>query len=299
MTAGLGDARALARPTHDRVERASVPWMELTPQGVRRSRRPLGERIRWTGSNLAKVRILIASNLRLDAFGTSLGKLWIVIEPLSQAWVYWVLIRIIGGVRGDAVGFFFVYSAITFWRSHAAMVGSSPNLLISRGIEVMQNNMPLQMLFYEFVGTEAALFVARLVVLFGFMVAGGITPSWTWSLALAIAVVQFLFSTALSMWLAMAGAFVRDIGKGLYVIVMLWWYVSPGLYGVNAIPEDYRTLYLLNPFAHLFPAMQSALIDGEVPDLVPLLVILGASVLLALAGARLLMRIRHRFFVLL
>jgi ABC-type polysaccharide/polyol phosphate export permease len=69
-------------------------------------------------------------------------------------------------------------------------------------------------------------------------------------------------------------------------IVWLWWYMSPGLYGIDRIPAWARPFYELNPFAHLIPATHSILLKGEFPEnWVSLLVIFVASGLFLAAGA--------------
>jgi lipopolysaccharide transport system permease protein len=273
-----------------------VPWLEITPEGVHKSPRQLRQRVEEVWGNVAKVRFIVGSNLRLEAFGTSLGRLWAVVEPALQALVYYVLIRIIAGIRGDAVSFFFIFSAITFWRSHANLLGSSPSLILSRGQEILQTNMSLQILYLEFIGTEFALLLLRIAVLLSFLMAGGIGPGPTWLLAIPIGIVQFLFSSALASWLSLAGAFVKDIAKFLYVFVTLWWYLSPGMYSVERIPHHLRFIYYLNPFAHIFPAIRDSLVDKVAPPVMPLLILAAISMISLTFSSRAVNRSR-RFFL--
>lgn len=270
-------------------------WTEITAAGVKRSRRPPGELLTETTSNLRKVRFLVRGSLQREAFGTALGRIWILLEPAMQALMYYVLLRILLGVRGDAPTFVFIYSAITFWRSHAAVVGSSPMALASRGTEILQNNVSLQILYLEFLLTELTLFVMRFGVLMGFLLLGGIDPHWTWLLVPLVVLAQFAFTAACAVWLSMLGIFLPDVGKFWYIFVTLWWYLSPGLYTLSSIPDSLLWLYNLNPFAHIFPAMRNVLIDHQTPDFAPLGLIFGASVVVTVVGGKLLGRLRYRF----
>ena len=271
-------------------------WMEITPTGVRHPGKSFAESLAEIMANLSKVAFVIRCNIRRDAFGTSLGRLWMIIEPILQATTYFLLLKVILGVRGRDVEFVFIFSAITFWRSHATLSATSPNLIQSRGYDVVQNNLPLQMLYLEFFGTEAILFLMRLVILLAVLLASGVPPHASWLVMPLIALVQFMFTVALAVWLSIGGTFLPDFGKFVPFAVSIWWYLSPGLYSIGRVPDWVRPFYEANPFAHIIPALQHCLISGELPEARPLVVIFVASLLATALASRVLARARYRFF---
>jgi lipopolysaccharide transport system permease protein len=286
-------------PSPDRLPTAPdarPTWMEITPQGVRHPRKSLAESLSEVMANLGKVAFVIRCNIRRDAFGTSLGRLWMIIEPILQATTYFLLLKVILGVRGRDVEFVFIFSAITFWRSHATLSATSPNLIQSRGYDVVQNNLPLQMLYLEFFGTEAILFLMRLAILLAVLLASGVPPHTSWLVMPLIALVQFMFTVALAVWLSIGGTFLPDFGKFVPFAVSIWWYLSPGLYGLGRVPDWVRPIYEANPFAHIIPALQQALINGEMPEARPLVIIAVTSLLATALASRVLARARYRFF---
>jgi ABC-type polysaccharide/polyol phosphate export permease len=58
----------------------------------------------------------------------------------------------------------------------------------------------------------------------------------------------------------------QDVSKLLPHAMRVWWYLSPGLYTLDQIPDSILPFELLNPFAVIFPAYQSILMYAELPD---------------------------------
>ena len=110
------------------------------------------------------------------------------------------------------------------------------------------------------------------------------------------AVGQCVFSVASAVLVSAACVFCRDRGHVVGHLLRLWWFMSPGLYGLALLDEInfvqthpwVKVVFGLNPFAVLFEAYHSVIYgspDGPpfMPNPVPLLALLvGSLVLLAL-----------------
>jgi lipopolysaccharide transport system permease protein len=76
--------------------------------------------------------------------------------------------------------------------------------------------------------------------------------------------------------------------------LQIWLYASPIIYPVSAVPEQYRTIYFLNPMAGILTAYRDVLLYQQPPGLyfLPAVVI----ALLTLAGGYwLFRRVEPRF----
>jgi ABC-type polysaccharide/polyol phosphate export permease len=124
---------------------------------------------------------------------------------------------------------------------------------------------------------------------------------WTLVLIPLIAVVQFFFSLAVAILVAGLNVFFRDIGNLSRHLLRLWFYLSPGLYGLAQLREvgaDYPELVnvlLLNPFAILFTAYRDVIYEGITPDWASLAGLLGVSFLLVAATTLVFKRIEPSF----
>ena len=217
---------------------------------------------------LLQIYHLMRLELKQQAFGFSLGNLWLLLEPALQAGAYYFLLTVVFAMRGSDATFAFFFVAITFWRSHAILIGTSPYFLTQKGFAYIEQGFGLKIAFLEFAAQEVVLFILRFLVLLFFLIVAGYTPSVVWLMSLYFAVCMFLFSLALSLWLSVLGAVFRDIGKFVSHFVWLWWYLSPGLYSIKRIPEWAEPIFALNPFSYIIPAIHGSLLDKAVnPDL--------------------------------
>ncbi|MEO0618632.1 MAG: ABC transporter permease [Pseudomonadota bacterium] len=254
----------------------------ITPAGLRRPSRAIGERISAARSKLVRVFYLVWFNLQKEAYGSSLGHIWLVLEPMLQALTYYLLIKFVFAIRGADISFAFFFSAITFWRSHATMVAGGSLFFIAKGHHYIQQNLGVDTAYLEHFVYEFFLFAIRFAVLVIFLVIAGYDAHVIWAAGVVLGLVQFLFSMALVVWLSIFGTFVRDLSRFVAHIVWFWWYMSPGLYSIGRIPDWARPIYELNPFAHLMPAMHDIMLKGKIPaDLQALgWIFVGSSVLL-------------------
>ncbi|MCB0400602.1 MAG: ABC transporter permease, partial [Flavobacteriales bacterium] len=96
--------------------------------------------------------------------------------------------------------------------------------------------------------------------------------------------IQLIFNFGLSMLVSVVGVYFKDLQNILAFALRIGFYLSPALYELTSIPEQYRQLYLfLNPFASLFHNCKNILVHGTAPDL-SILIYLGYALLFFLLG---------------
>ena len=67
--------------------------------------------------------------------------------------------------------------------------------------------------------------------------------------ALAALVLAFLFALAISFFTSIWGETARDIRFALGQLLSVWYLLTPVLYPLSQVPEEYRGWMLLNPLA--------------------------------------------------
>ena len=270
-------------------------WMEITPRGIRRQRLSLAEHLSALWAQTDAVMFLIRHNLRQNTLGTVLGDLWMIIDPLLQAALYYFLIVVLFGVTGNDVVFVKIMVAVTFWRLHSKMLEGATTLFASRAEVIRQSGLSLNVIFFEFIGTRLGFFMFSVLTLLGVLLIGGHFPTLAWLWLIPVVLAQLLFSAALSVPLAGMCAAVRDLAPIVNVLVSIWWYVSPGLYSLDRIPERFRPLFELNPFAHILPAYQDIIATGGTPNLLALTIIIVCSTVFLALNLMYVVRIQHVF----
>jgi lipopolysaccharide transport system permease protein len=142
---------------------------------------------------------------------------------------------------------------------------------------------------------EGFRFAFGLVVLLVALVVVGEGLDWTLPLLGAVVAVQFVFTLGVAFALAALNVFFRDVQHITLHAFQAWFFISPGLYTVDAIPDKYRGLYDLNPFAHILPAYHSLLLNNEFANPVGLAKVGAASLLILLVGYLLFVRLEPSF----
>jgi ABC-type polysaccharide/polyol phosphate export permease len=236
-------------------------------------------------------------NLHTRAFDKATGQLFLIVDPLVQALLYFYIVYVVFGARGEDVSYVAIFTLVTLWRGHAMIFGNAPSYLSSQITILQQTRYPAVALIFEGIGTDAALFMMMNVIVLVILTLSGNGPYITWLAYPLVLVVNLLFSSACAVLLAMLGIYLRETSIVANFVVSLWMYASPVVYGMERIREPLRTIYLwVNPFAHIMPAYRSALLQNEWPQFLPLIVIALISLLVLMLSVTALERLRGRIY---
>ena len=232
------------------------------------------------------IRYIVQADVRKKGADTLLGNLWWVLDPLLQMAVYVVLVSVVFD-RGVADYPIFIFAAILPWKWFQSTVQDAITSVTGADRLIRQIQFPK-------LGLPVASACAG-VVNFAF----GLIPLVALMLLLyrdrlsvmlflipLIAVVQFAFNLAVAVGLAAINVFYRDVGNLSRHALRLWFYLSPGLYGIELLRETVHglpviePLLLANPFAILFTAYRDVIYSEVSPDWTALAVLFMASLVL-------------------
>jgi homopolymeric O-antigen transport system permease protein len=206
----------------------------------------------------------------LGAFkGSFLGALWSFVYPLLLLVVYafifskvfrmrWGL-EIPEGLGSFALvlfgGFipFNLFSTVV-QRSTGVIVGNTN--LVSKVVfplELLPTSVVLSGLFQAAVAT-VILLVAEILMLHRI--------PWTVFLALPVLVDLLLLTGGLAFILAALGVFVRDVASLITIVMQMMFFLTPITYPIEAVPEAYRTIFLLNPLTPIVIDWRNAILTG-------------------------------------
>jgi lipopolysaccharide transport system permease protein len=196
------------------------------------------------------------------------GPLWIIIQPLIQMVIFSVVFGNFAKLPSEGVPYpIFTYAALLPWQFFANSTRRSGRSLLDQ-IHVISKVyfprlvIPLSSIFAAFVD-----FIASFLVLIGMMVFYRVTLSWavlTLPLFLLLAAATAL---GIGLWLSALAVKFRDVAIGLDHAITVWQYVTPVAYSSTLIPEQWRSLYRLNPLANVVDGFRWALLGaGQSPD---------------------------------
>jgi lipopolysaccharide transport system permease protein/teichoic acid transport system permease protein len=215
---------------------------------------------------------LVRADLKKSGADTLLGNVWWVVDPLLQMLIYYVLVSIILQ-RGGPDYPLFILSAILPWKWFETTVRQGVGSVVGAERVIKQIYFPKLVLPLATASSAIVSFAFGLIPLTAMLVL--IYPSHIshWIVMIpVIALVQTLFSLAVAIFVSAANVFYRDIGNLARHVLRFWFYLSPGLYGLdevaklsgkNAVAEAW---FMLNPFSHLLASYRSVIYYGQAPD---------------------------------
>jgi ABC-2 type transport system permease protein len=235
--------------------------------------------------------LMALTEFRRTYLGTALGYLWSLGRPLL---LFAVLLTVFTQAfdLGDRVAHYpvlllFNIVLFSFFQEATTQAVSS---IVSREAVVRKTQFPRLVIPLAVVLTAVFNLAVNLVVVFAFLLAAGITPTWSWLGLLPVLAVLLIMTTAVSTVLAALYPRFRDTGIIWGVMVMALFYATPVLYPIDIVSGKLRDLIALNPLTPLFELARKWVIDRDAPGpvaaangalalVVPVAIIVGVCVL--------------------
>ncbi len=230
---------------------------------------------------LARARVATWTRNRL------LGLWWWLLEPLALAAVYSLVVRF--AFRGTYDNYpLFVLCAVIPWAWFAAATSAAGGALRGSARLLHSASVSHLLLPTAEVLAHTYRFVAGLCVLTAVAAWYGFGPSWSFAALPLVVGVQLLLTVGIGFLLALANTVVADTAHIWSVITRIWFFATPSLYSLDAVPAEMRWLLVWNPFTTLFAAYRTIFLHGSCPDLLGLLGVALVATLVLVSGALLL-----------
>ena len=211
--------------------------------------------------------LMSVTEFRRTYFGTVLGYLWSLVRPLLLfavlLFVFTKIIRI-----GSDVPYYpvlLLLNIVLFSFFQEATTSAVTSVVAQEGV-VRKTQFPRLVIPLAVVLTSFFNLCLNLVVVFVFILAWGVDPTWTWLLFPLALALLFLFTGGVSMVLSALYVRFRDVAIIWAVFAQVLFYASPVLYPVSIIPETYRREMFVNPLAPIFEQVRVWVIDPSAPS---------------------------------
>jgi ABC-type polysaccharide/polyol phosphate export permease len=216
--------------------------------------------------NKALIKYMVGTELKTNYKGTVLGFLWMILDPLFMMLVYVVLVSVIFQ-RGGPQFPIMLFSALIGWRWFLNSSSNSLKTYLSNGSLIQTINVPLAIFPISKVILGLTTFLASFVALIPMLYIFDATINENILWLPLIIITQFIFTLGISLILSVAGIYFLDLYNIMQFVLKLWFYFSPALYSLEAIPQKYYHIYMIvNPFAALFSSYKNVLVKGVPPN---------------------------------
>lgn len=202
---------------------------------------------------------------------TSLGFAWAVLQPVMMMIIFTAVFSMLAKMPSDGAPYaLFAYTALLPWSFFNTAVSGGTNSLVAHTQLITKVYFPREILPITYVVAALFDFLVGGVVLLTLMYWYGVPLSIHAVLLVPIVAVLALWILAVSLVLAAIQVRFRDIGVALPVLMQVLMFASPIIYPLSAVPESWRTWYLLNPLAGVLSSFRDVLLRQTVPDPSPL-----------------------------
>lgn len=222
-------------------------------------------------SNLAEVwahrellYFLIWRDLKVRYKQTIFGVAWVILQPLLMALVFAVFMGKLARIPSEGVPYaVFAYAGLLPWLFFSNSAASGSQSLVANNYVVTKIYFPRLILPVAVVGVRLVDFLIAFSVLVGLMLYYSIHLTWS-ILMLPVFIAQItLLALGISVWFSALNARYRDVGAVLPVLLQLWMFMSPIIYPVSLVPENWRLLYALNPMSGTIEGFRASLLGTE------------------------------------
>jgi lipopolysaccharide transport system permease protein len=230
-----------------------------------------------------------------ESTGTALGVVWWLLDPILFGLAFIFFVQVIlggGGIENYAL---FVFMGVTVWKHFQSGVGNGIGTTAGRLQLMRQIAFPKAVIPVATALAETFHFFIALGIIIVIAIPFGVHPSPAYLLFPVLVAIQFMLMLGTSFALSALNIFFRDIRNITGYALRLGFFLSPTIYAVPQIPDKYRDLYELNPFATILPAFHSVLLQGEIHNARPLAMVAAGSFAVLVVGFLLFVRLERSF----
>jgi teichoic acid transport system permease protein len=208
---------------------------------------------------------LSRTDLRAQHFDTAFGQLWLVLNPILLGFVYFLLVDILHHHRHANQFFAHLLSGLFLYYFLQQSLNQSVRSVVKGGKLILNSAFPRALLPLASVRTAFYRFMPTMIIYVPVHFITGRPVTWQLLWTIPIVLVLVLLAAGLSMILAAAQVYFRDLDNFLPYALRIWMYTTPILYYAREVPDKYQWVLDVNPIAKLFTAWSDVLIEGTAP----------------------------------
>lgn len=224
---------------------------------------------------------LVKRDLKSRYKGSVLGFFWMFLNPLLQLCVYTIVFSTIMRMGIDKF-YLFMFVAFVPWLFFSTCLSSGTTVVLSQQDMVKKIYFPREVLPIAFTISQFVNMLLSFIVIFVVVVFSGVNINPVALLYLPlIMVIEFVLVLGVTYLVSALTVYFRDMEHIMSILAMAWMYLTPVIYPVEMVPEQYVKLFYLNPMTSITIAYRDILYYGNVPQMDTLVnaVVMGVVVL--------------------
>src|SRR5215213_1397234 len=178
-----------------------------------------------------------------------LGLAWAILQPLSLMLIYTVIFSVIAKVPSEGVPYaVFAYAALLPWTFFSSSLTNATQGLVSHSQLVTKVYFAREILPLTYVSAALFDFAVASTFLIALFFYYGVSLTRYVLYAIPILILLTALATACPL------------------LLQLWMFSTPVVYPLSAVPQRFRSLYILNPLVGVIENFRRVVLQGVQPD---------------------------------
>ena len=199
---------------------------------------------------------------------TVLGPLWIIINPLLSTTVFTVIFGVIAGIPTDGTPqFLFYMSGNILWNFFSSCLNRASGTFLGNArlfgkVYFPRLVMPISAILYNLINFLLQTAVYVILVIVYSLIGANVHPNLLIILAPFLVLQTALLGTGMGLIISSITTKYRDLNVLVSFGVSLLMYITPVVYPISRVPENFRWLMLLNPVAPIVETYRCAFLGS-------------------------------------
>ncbi len=232
---------------------------------------------------------------------TILGPVWIVINPLLSTVVFTVIFGVIAGIPTDGVPqFLFYLSGNILWGFFSSCLNRGSGTFLGNArlfgkVYFPRLVMPISGIIYNLINFLLQTVVFVILVIVYSLIGANVHPNIFILFTPLLVLHTALLGTAIGLIISSITTKYRDLNVLVSFGVSLLMYITPVVYPISKVPENFRWLMLLNPVAPIVESYRYAFLGCGSFPWPYLLISLAVTIILLIWGVLVFNKVEKNF----
>jgi len=213
--------------------------------------------------------VLAYRDLRVRYAQTFLGLLWVVLQPVTTLLIFVLVFGMAVKIETGKIPYpLFALSGLTMWTYFSSVLSQAGSSVI--GAQQMIQKIYFPRLIIPLSKSAVALvdYLVAFIFLILMLTWYGYTPSSNLVFLPIFLLVNIIAALGMGIWVSALTIRYRDFQHVIPFLVQFGLYATPIGYPASLIPDQYQTLYFLNPMAGIVEGTRWCFFGGAaIPDI--------------------------------
>jgi lipopolysaccharide transport system permease protein len=218
------------------------------------------------GGNYNLVSLMTMNNFKTQYHSPFIGYLWIVLYPLIQLLIAYVVFSVF--MRIDVPHYeLFLLIGFIIWNFYADATASSIMFLSSKKSFIRQYKFNILTVVMSSVSASFISFMIQFILFVLLMIVLRVPFHWTMGFFVLYVVELFLLVLGVALFVVAFFPKYKDIDKIWNIFLQVTFWLTPVIYPISYVPEKWVSFYNLNLIARLINDIRQAVIYAYIPDI--------------------------------